>query len=98
MTTLAEASARHPELMQRALSSVSVDELKFIALWNVMWRGGLFIHVPTGVQAHVPVWVAHAASGDGLAVFPTTVVLMEQVVADAGRRVRIATWRGGAVQ
>ena len=78
VTTLAEASARHPELVQRALSAVSVDESKFIALWNVMWRGGLFVHVPAGVRAQVPMWVAHPASGDGLAVFPTTVVLMEQ--------------------
>ena len=53
----------HPELVQRAFSAVRVDESKFVALWNALWRGGVFVYVPRGVEALVPVWIAHPASG-----------------------------------
>ncbi len=78
VTTLEEAATVHPELVQRALAAVRVDELKFAALWNAMWRGGAFVYVPRGVEALAPVWIAHAASGSNVAVFPTTAVLLEQ--------------------
>ena len=77
LTTLEEAAELHPELVQRALARVAVDESKFIALWNAMWRGGIFAYVPPGVSALTPVWIAHAASGDGNAVFPATVVVLD---------------------
>ena len=60
VTTLEEAARVHPELVQRALAAVRVDESKFIALWNALWRGGAFVYVPRGVEALVPVWIAHA--------------------------------------
>jgi Fe-S cluster assembly protein SufD len=78
VTTLEEAARVHPELVQRALAAVRVDESKFIALWNALWRGGAFVYVPRGVEALVPVWIAHAASGSDVAVFPTTVVLLDE--------------------
>ncbi len=78
VTTLEEASMVHPELVQRALAAVRVDESKFAALWNALWRGGVFVYVPRGVQALVPVWVAHPAAGNDLAVFPTTVVVLDE--------------------
>jgi Fe-S cluster assembly protein SufD len=78
VTTLEEASLVHPELVQRALAAVRVDESKFAALWNALWRGGVFVYVPRGVQALVPVWVAHPAAGNDLAVFPTTVVVLDE--------------------
>ena len=53
----------HPELVQRAFSAVRVDESKFAALWNALWRGGVLVYVPRGVEALVPVWIAHPASG-----------------------------------
>src|ERR1700724_2493912 len=43
-----------------------------------MVRGGVFAYVPSGVDALVPVWVAHAASGDGAAVFPATVIVLDE--------------------
>jgi Fe-S cluster assembly protein SufD len=78
VTTLEEAATLHPDLVQRALAAVRVDESKFIALWNALWRGGAFIYVPSGVEALVPVWIAHAASGSDVAVFPTTAVLLDE--------------------
>jgi Fe-S cluster assembly protein SufD len=77
VTTLEDAASRHAELAQRALRAAGADGSKFNALWNAMWRGGVFVHVPAGVDALAPVWVAHPASEDGAAVFPTTVVQLE---------------------
>ncbi len=77
ITTIAEAAHRHPELVQRALGHVGTGESKFIALWNAMWRGGVFIYVPPGVEAMLPVWIAHGAGGDHAAVFPATVALVD---------------------
>jgi Fe-S cluster assembly protein SufD len=78
VTTLQEAATVHSELVQRAFAAVRVDESKFTALWNALWRGGAFVYVPRGVEALVPVWIAHAASGEDVAVFPTTVVLLDE--------------------
>src|SRR5207237_8043177 len=50
---------------------------KFAALWSAMWRGGVFVYGPSGVDAVAPVWIAHAASGDGAAVFPATVIVLD---------------------
>jgi Fe-S cluster assembly protein SufD len=77
VSTLHEAAVRHPELVQRALAAHTVDESKFAALWNAMWRGGVFVYVPQGVAARVPVWVAHASSEDGAAVFPALAVVLD---------------------
>jgi Fe-S cluster assembly protein SufD len=78
VTTLEEAATLHPELVQQALAALRVDESKFSALWNALWRGGAFVYVPRGVEALVPVWIAHAASGSDVAVFPSTVVVLDQ--------------------
>jgi Fe-S cluster assembly protein SufD len=78
VTTLQEAATVHSELVERAFAAVRVDESKFTALWNAVWRGGAFVYVPRGVEALVPVWIAHAASGEDVAVFPTTVVLLDE--------------------
>jgi Fe-S cluster assembly protein SufD len=78
ITTLEEAALVHPELVQRAFATVRVDESKFGALWNALWQGGVFVYVPRGVEALVPVWVAHPAAGIDRAVFPSTVVVLDE--------------------
>jgi Fe-S cluster assembly protein SufD len=78
VTTLEEAALVHPELVQRAFAAVRVDESKFIALWNALWRGGVFVYVPRGVEALVPVWIAHPAGGAEHATFPSTVVVLDE--------------------
>ncbi|MHB8718800.1 MAG: SufB/SufD family protein [Candidatus Dormibacteria bacterium] len=77
VTSLEEASRRHPDLVQRALHAVGVAESAFTALWNASWRGGAFVYVPRSVHAAVPLWVAHPAQGELAATFPATVVLLE---------------------
>ena len=78
VATLEEAALVHPELVQRAFAAVRVDELKFTALWNALWQGGVFVYVPRGVEALVPVWIAHPAAGSDRAVFPSTVVVLDE--------------------
>ncbi|HZB97469.1 MAG TPA: Fe-S cluster assembly protein SufD, partial [Candidatus Sulfotelmatobacter sp.] len=73
--SLEEGARRFPDLVQQGLASVGVGESKFLSMWNALWRGGCFIHVPASVEASVPVWVAHTAS-DGAAVFPATVAVL----------------------
>ena len=78
ITSLEDAAVVHPELVQRAFAAVRVDESKFVALWNALWRGGVLVYVPRGVEALVPIWIAHPASGSDLATFPSTVVLLDE--------------------
>jgi Fe-S cluster assembly protein SufD len=78
VTSLENAAMVHPELVQRAFAAVRVDESKFTALWHAMWRGGVFVYVPQGVEALVPVWIAHPASGEDRAVFPAAVVVLDE--------------------
>lgn len=77
VVSLEEAVRRQPELVQRALRGVGVAESVFVSLWNALWSGGAFVHVPRGVTAPAPVWVAHGGAGEHTAVFPATVVLVE---------------------
>jgi Fe-S cluster assembly protein SufD len=60
---------------------VGSAESTFSALWSAMWRGGLFVYVPPGVEAMLPVWVAHAGAGEGAAVFPATAVVVDDAAA-----------------
>jgi Fe-S cluster assembly protein SufD len=78
ITTLENAALVHPDLVQRAFAAVRVDESKFVALWNALWQGGVFVYVPQGVEALVPVWIAHPGGGTDRAVFPSTVVVLDQ--------------------
>jgi Fe-S cluster assembly protein SufD len=75
--SLEDAAERDEAAVRRALAHVPVDASKFTALWNALWRGGCFVHVPAGVEARVPVVAAHSAAGEQAAVFPATVVVLE---------------------
>jgi Fe-S cluster assembly protein SufD len=77
VSTLDWAAEQHPELVRRALATVHAGETKFLALWEALWRGGVFVYVPRSVEARVPVWAAYSAAGDGAAIFPATVAVLE---------------------
>jgi Fe-S cluster assembly protein SufD len=77
VSSLEEAAERDEEAVRRALAHVPVDGSKFTALWNALWRGGVFVHVPAGIEARVPVIAAYSAAGEQAAVFPATVVVLE---------------------
>jgi Fe-S cluster assembly protein SufD len=77
VSTLEEAAHQHPELVQRALSAVRVGESKFLALWDALWRTGMFVYVPRSVEARVPVWAAYSLAGDNGAMFPATLAVLD---------------------
>ncbi|MGD1052586.1 MAG: Fe-S cluster assembly protein SufD [Candidatus Dormibacteria bacterium] len=77
VSSLEEAAERHPELVQRGLSRIGVGESYFVAMWNALWQGGVFIHVPAGMQAVTPVWIGHLAAAGDQASFPATVVVVD---------------------
>lgn len=76
--SLEDAAASDEAAVRRALASIPVDGSKFTALWNALWRGGCFVHVPAGVEACVPVVAAHSAAGERAAILPATVVVLER--------------------
>jgi Fe-S cluster assembly protein SufD len=77
VSTLEEAAINHPELVQRALATVRVGETKFLAMWNALWRTGVFVYVPRSVDARVPVWAAYSVAGENGAIFPATLAVLD---------------------
>lgn len=77
VSTLEEAAHQHPELVQRALCAVRTGESKFLALWDALWRTGVFVYVPRSVEARVPVWAAYSVAGDNGAIFPATLAVLD---------------------
>jgi Fe-S cluster assembly protein SufD len=78
ISSLEEAAERHPELVQRGLSSIGVGDSYFAAMWNALWQGGAFVYVPTGVQAMTPIWISHLAADGEAASLPATVVVVDE--------------------
>ncbi|HZR14730.1 MAG TPA: Fe-S cluster assembly protein SufD [Acidimicrobiia bacterium] len=50
----------------------------FTALHDAFLTGGAFVHVPAGVVVEDPIVVDHASFGDGRAVFPHTLVVLDE--------------------
>jgi Fe-S cluster assembly protein SufD len=55
VSTLEEAVAEHPELVERHLGRLLTDRDKFTAQNTAEWRGGMFVYVPAGVRVEQPV-------------------------------------------
>jgi Fe-S cluster assembly protein SufD len=55
VSTLEDAVAEHPELVERYLGSLLTDRDRFTAQNTAEWRGGLFVHVPAGVRVEEPI-------------------------------------------
>jgi Fe-S cluster assembly protein SufD len=83
VSSLEEACVTHGDLVQRHLEHEVVPAAagKFAALNAAFWRGGVFVLVPRGVHAEVPVWATFAAgdgTGEGIeTVLPRTLVVVE---------------------
>lgn len=70
MTTISRAASERPELVRPCLErSLGRSASRFHALCNALWNGGIFIHVPDGVQAEIPLTAlidaSRKASGAG---------------------------------
>ncbi|MDQ6748030.1 MAG: Fe-S cluster assembly protein SufD [Candidatus Dormibacteraeota bacterium] len=77
VSSIEAAAELHPEQLQRALATCAAGESYFLALWNAMVRGGCFIYVPRGVSAAVPVVAAYGTAGPGAAIFPGSLVVVD---------------------
>jgi Fe-S cluster assembly protein SufD len=78
--SLAEAVERHPELVRRYFEDerVGADEDKWTAMNAAFWTGGVFVYVPSGVEATLPLRAVFAASGANGATFGRTVIVAEE--------------------
>ena len=82
VSSLETAAREHPELVQKYLDHEVVPAAagKFAALNAAFWRGGVFVHVPKGVTAKLPVWAAQsaAASAASQSVLPRSLVVVDE--------------------
>jgi Fe-S cluster assembly protein SufD len=83
VSSLETAAREHPELVQKYLDHEVVPAAagKFAALNAAFWRGGVFVHVPRGVTAKLPVWAAQSAAASAA---PQSVLPRSLVVVDEG--------------
>lgn len=74
-----QAIVQHAELFRKHFmaQAVNLGSEKFAALNAALTRCGAFLYVPRGVEIEAPFVVRHAASGDGAAVFPHTLAILE---------------------
>jgi len=76
---LDEAVANHGELLRTYLQKLPVQlgSEKFVALNTALTASGAFLYVPKGVEIAEPFLVQHALSGPEKAIFPHTIVVLE---------------------
>jgi Fe-S cluster assembly protein SufD len=77
--SIEEALLAHAGLFRQHFMAQPVDlgSEKFAALNAALTTSGAFLHVPRGVEVAAPFVVTHVASGDGAAVFPHTIAILE---------------------
>ena len=83
--SLRNALTRHGDLVREHLLAqpARLGSAKFTALHEAFLSDGAFIHAPKGVEVELPVGILSHALGDGVAVFPHTLVV-------AGENARIS--------
>jgi len=77
--SIEDAIVHHSELFRKHFMAqpVNLGSEKFAALNAALTRSGAFLFVPRGVEIGLPLVVRHVASGDGAAVFPHTIAILE---------------------
>lgn len=77
-TTLAAALREHPALVQRYFGT-AVDPLahKFTALHTALWQDGVFLYVPKGVQAELPLLAVFTLAEGSRASFAHNLIIIE---------------------
>ncbi|HEV8571452.1 MAG TPA: Fe-S cluster assembly protein SufD [Actinomycetota bacterium] len=79
LTSLDGALEEHPELVEERLHAlVPGDRTKFTALHAAFRAGGTFVYVPRDVHVDLPLQTITYVGADGLAVFPHTMILLDQ--------------------
>jgi Fe-S cluster assembly protein SufD len=79
LTSLDRALEDHPDLVEERLHGlVPSDRTKFTALHAAFRSGGTFVYVPRDVHVELPLQTIIYVGAEGLAVFPHTVILLDQ--------------------
>ena len=80
VTTLTEAAKNHPDLLRAHFMAQpqKLGSAKYAALHSAFVGDGAFVYVPRGVELPTPILITHAAAGPGAAVFPHTLVVLEE--------------------
>ncbi|MGH3372369.1 MAG: SufB/SufD family protein, partial [Nocardioidaceae bacterium] len=77
---LDRALAEHGDVLQdRFHALVSPDRTKFTALHAAFRTGGTLLYVPRGVSVEIPIQALTVMDTDGVAVFPHTVVVADEL-------------------
>ncbi len=72
-------AATRPDLLtDRLHGTVPADRSRFAALHAAFRSGGTFVHVPAGVKVDLPLQTVTYVDRDGLAVFPHTVIVLDE--------------------
>jgi Fe-S cluster assembly protein SufD len=78
-TSLEEAAITSPDLLEGRLHHlVPTGRTKFTAMHGAFRAGGSFVHVPKDVHVELPLQSLVYVDRDGLAVFPHTVIALEE--------------------
>ncbi len=78
-TSLEEAAAARPDLLEDRLhQAVPTLRTRFTALHGAFRTGGSFVYVPKGVSVELPLQSLTFADLDGLAVFPHTLLILDE--------------------
>jgi Fe-S cluster assembly protein SufD len=78
-TSLDEAVARHWHLLEGRLhGAVPTSRSRFTALHGAFRSGGTFVFVPRNVRVELPLQTLTYVDRDGMAVFPHTVLLLDE--------------------
>ena len=77
--SIEEALITHADLFRKHFMAhpVNLGSEKFAALNAALTTSGAFLYVPRGIEIAEPFVVTHVASGDGAAVFPHTLAILE---------------------
>lgn len=80
VATLSEALVKHSEILRHHFMAQpqKLGSEKFAALHTAFVSEGAFIYVPKGVELTAPIVITHATRGAGAAVFPHTLVILEE--------------------
>ena len=79
-TDLDSAVRECPELIERYFMTEAVkpDYNKFAAMHGALFGAGTVLYVPEGVQVTLPLWACHWTEGDGLGMFPHTLIIADR--------------------
>jgi Fe-S cluster assembly protein SufD len=78
VTSLEDAVAEHPELVERHFGTIVAADDPFVARNESVWSGGVFVFVPRGVALEAPIVVSARQDDDRSQVNWRTLIVLEE--------------------